>query len=80
MITLTAILLRDVLKLYTYFCYAFNHPENRLGYPTFWMRWQIWIGNYRPIFVLPYFPKMLEKTIYNHVYKQLDENIRFYKI
>ena len=23
---------------------------------------------------------MLEKTIYNHVYKQLDENIYFYKI
>ena len=37
------------------------------------------LGNYRPIYVLPCFSKILEKTIYNSLNKYLTENSIFYK-
>ena len=36
------------------------------------------IDNYSSISVLPCFPKMLEKIMYNRVYKHLNENNLFY--
>ena len=37
------------------------------------------LGNYRPTFVLPCFSKILEKIIYNCLYKYLTGNSIFYK-
>ena len=38
------------------------------------------LGNYRPISVLPYFSKILEKIMYNRLYKHLsDHNILYQK-
>ena len=37
------------------------------------------LGNYRPIFVLACFLKILEKNMYNHLYKYLTDNSILYK-
>ena len=37
------------------------------------------LGNYRPISVLPCFSKILEKIIYNRLYKYLTDNSMLYK-
>ena len=37
------------------------------------------LGNYRPISVLPYFSKILEKIMYNRLYKYLTDNSILYK-
>ena len=37
------------------------------------------LGNYRPIFVLPCFSKVLEKIMYNRLYKYLTDNSMLYK-
>ena len=37
------------------------------------------LGNYRPISVLPYFSKVLEKIMYNRLYKYLTDSSILYK-
>ena len=37
------------------------------------------LGNYRPISLLPCFSKILEKIMYNRLYKYLTDNSMFYK-
>ena len=37
------------------------------------------LGNYRPIFVIPCFSKILEKIMYNRLYKYLTDNSMLYK-
>ena len=37
------------------------------------------LGNYRPISVLPCFSKILEKIMYNRLYKYLTDNSMLYK-
>ena len=36
------------------------------------------VQNYRPISVLPYFPKIYERVIYNHIIDYIDDNNTLY--
>ena len=47
--------------------------------PIYKAGYRIDISNYRPISVLPYFPKILERLMYNRLYKYLKENNILYE-
>ena len=47
--------------------------------PLFKIRENYKLGNYRPISVLPYFSKILEKIMYNRLYKYLTDSSILYK-
>ena len=76
------------MELWINHCYVFNlsfqwsisQTNQKLNELPIFKGGNEWgIGNYRPISVLPCFSKMLEKMMYNRVYKHLNENNLLYK-
>ena len=76
-------------RIYINFCYTFNHSlqtgifPDKLKIdkvtPLFKGNGNYELGNYRPISVWPCFSKILEKIIYNGLYKDLSNNGILYK-